>query len=93
MLYAGSPASAMPGKSGTKALRSLLVTANPFRRPACTIGNTDGGVPNVSWVSPATTDWIAGAPPLKGICCILTLAIWLNNAAPRWGAEPLPEVA
>ena len=69
------------------------MTASARRRPALAIGSTDGGVPNVTCVSPAITDWIAGAPPRYGTCIIFAPVSWVNSAAPRCGAEPLPELA
>ena len=83
----------MPGTPGTSDEPSRVLTASARRRPACTIGSTDGGVPKVTWVSPATTDWIAGPPPRNGIDVICTFATCRNSAPPRCGAEPLPAVA
>ena len=83
----------MPGRSGTSGERSRVVTASPRKRPAFTISSTDGGVANVTCVSPATTDCTAGAPPLNGTWNICTPATCENSAAPRCGAEPMPEVA
>ena len=73
--------------------RSALVTASARRRPAFTIGSTEGGVAKVSCVSPATTETSAGAPPLNGTCTISTPVAWLNSAPPKCGADPTPEVA
>ena len=71
----------------------LVVGASLILDAQCTIGNTEGGVPKVRCVSPAITDWMAGAPPRNGMCCICTPATRPNRAAPRCGAEPLPDVA
>ena len=60
----------MPGRSGTSGERSRVLTAIARKRPPLTCGSTDGDVPNVNCVSPASTDWIAGAPPLYGTCVI-----------------------
>ena len=90
---AGSPASRIPGISGINEDRSGLVTARARRRPAFTIGITEGGVAKDSCVSPATTEVMAGAPPLNGTCTILTPASWPKSAAPKCGAEPMPDVA
>src|SRR5437879_391572 len=49
---------------GTSGVRSRLVAASAFNRPACTSGSTEGGVAKESCVSPASTDCTAGAPPL-----------------------------
>ena len=76
---------------GCELLRVL--TAKPFKRPAWIMGKTEGGVPKVTWVSPAITDWMAGAPPRNGMCTMSTPVNWVNKAAPKCGAEPLPEVA
>src|SRR5512133_1940777 len=83
----------MPGKPANKGELSRALTARPFKRPAATIGSTEGGVANVTCVSPAMTDWIAGAPPRNGTRVISTPATWENKAAPRCGALPLPAVA
>ena len=87
------PASAIPGISGIRGERSGLVTASARSRPAFTIGSTEGGVANETCVSPATSDTTAGEPPLNGTCTIWIPAAWLNEAAPKCGAEPTPEVA
>ena len=44
------------------------------------------------FADPTITDWIARLPPRNGMCVISTPVTWLNSAAPRWGADPLPEV-
>ena len=68
----------MPGISGISGERSRSVTASARRRPAFTIGSTEGGVAKESCVSPATTETTAGEPPLNGTCTISTPAIWLK---------------
>src|SRR5512140_739268 len=83
----------MPGRPGNKGELSRALTASPFRRPAPIIGSTEGGVANVTWVSPAMTDWMAGAPPRNGTSVISTPATCEKSAAPRCGALPLPAVA
>ena len=69
------------------------MTASSSPRLASTSGNTEGGVPKVTWVSPATTDCIAGLPPLNGTCTISTCASLEKSTADKCGAEPLPEEA
>jgi hypothetical protein len=63
-LYSGNPASFIPGRSGTSGERSRVLTASARSFPPLAWGSTEGDVPNVSCVSPAMTDWMAGAPPL-----------------------------
>ena len=82
----------MPGRSGTSGERSRVLTAIARSRPLLACGSTVGEVPKVSCVSPAITDWIAGAPPRYGTCVICVPVSWVKSAAPRCGAEPLPEV-
>jgi len=82
----------MPGMSGTSGERSRVLTASTRSRPPLACGNTEGEVPKVSCVSPAITDWIARLPPLYGTCVICAPVSCVKSAAPRCGAEPLPEV-
>src|SRR5688500_19848263 len=83
----------MPGISGMRGERMRLVTARARRRLALTMPRTEGGVANEICVSPATTEVIAGEPPLNGTCTLWILATWLKCAAPKCGADPTPDVA
>ena len=86
----------MPGTPGTSGVRSRLVTASAIRRPPgfCavrTCGRTEGGVANDNWMSPASSAWTEGAPPLNGTCTRSTPARRVKSTPARCGAEPLPE--
>src|SRR5678815_1743908 len=82
----------MPGRSGTSGERDSVLTASARSLPPLACGSTEGGVPNVTCVSPAITDWIASAPPRYGTCVICASVSCMKSAAPRCGAEPLPEL-
>ena len=64
----GRPASAIVGNSGTSVDRSAVVTASAFNLPALTWAIALARLSNMNCVSPASSAWVAGAPPLNGMC-------------------------
>src|SRR6266516_4891083 len=89
----GKPDSAMVGRSGTTATRSLVVTASPRKLPAFTCSSTVGMLSKMTSTRPGIRSLIAGAPPRYGMCVIATFAIRLNNSPHRCSVVPLPEDA
>ena len=85
----GSPVSASVGSSGASAERFAVVTASAFNLPAFSCGVELARLSNMSWVSPASNACSAGAPPLYGMCTMLTPVSVLNNSPARWPALPL----
>ena len=63
----GTPASAIVGRSGASFDRCDVVTASARSLPALTCTIAFARLSNMSWVSPASSAWVAGAAPLYGI--------------------------
>ena len=80
----------MPGNAGEACGR---VMASARMRPALMNPITVGGVANITWVSPASSDCAAGPPPLNCIEVNFTPATVSNATAASCGAEPYPAPA
>src|SRR3982751_3022362 len=65
-------------------------TANAFSRLARTKPITVGAVAKLIWVSPASSDCVAGPPPLNCTCVNLMPATDSNSTDARCGDEPYP---
>jgi hypothetical protein len=80
----------MPGTDGEP---FFIDTASGRSRPARIMPMTVGAVEKATCVSPASTDCIAGPPPLNCTCVRGTPTAAENSVAEMFGVEPKPAEA
>ena len=85
-----TPASCSVGTSGARGVRSAVLTASIFTRPACRWGNAVTASMKHILTSPESNAWAAGAPPRYGTCTISIPAMDISNSVARWLVAPMP---
>ena len=84
------PASWVVGTSGRAAARVAPLTTRAVSLPSRTCGRTRPSGPKKKSMRPATTSFIASAPPLNGTWTASTPALRRNRSALRCVADPIP---